>query len=62
MSIWSLFFFLLLLVLGVCVGITIRKIRKDIYNPYFLKVICLFYGLMGVVFVVMSFTFFFQLT
>jgi len=56
--IWFLFYGLLLLILGTCVWITVRKIKKDTYNPYFLKHVIIGYGAMGSVFLVISFIFF----
>jgi len=53
--IWFLSYGLLLLVLGTCVWITMRKIRRDTYNPYFLKHVLVGYGAIGSVFFVASF-------
>jgi len=53
--IWFLFYTVLLLVLGTCIWITIRKIKKDTYNPYFLKHVQVGYGSMGAIFLVSSF-------
>lgn len=52
---WFLFYLLLLLSLGACVGITMRKIKKDPYNPYYLKHVVIGYAVAGVVWVVISF-------
>ena len=51
---WYLFYLLLLLVLGAGVGITLRKIKKDPYNPYYLKHVMIGYALAGAIFVVIS--------
>lgn len=56
--IWLLFYGLLLLLLGTCVWITIRKIKKDVYNPYFLKHVLVGYGSIGALFFVASFALF----
>lgn len=56
--IWFLFYGLLLLVLGTCIWITIRKVKKDTYNPYFLKHVLVSYGATGTLFLVASFIFF----
>lgn len=53
--IWFLFYGVLLLILGTCVWITIRKIKKDTYNPYFLKHVVVGYGAAGAAFLVASF-------
>lgn len=55
---WYLFYALLLLILGTCAWITVRKVKKDPYNPYFLKHVLIGYGFMGVVFLVASFILF----
>jgi len=56
--IWFLFYGLLLLVLGTCAWITIRKVKQDTYNPYFLKHVLVGYGSMGALFLVTSFVLF----
>jgi len=56
--IWFLFYSLLLLTLGTCVWITIRKVKKDTYNPYFLKHVLVGYSATGSLFVIASFIFF----
>ncbi len=53
--IWFLFYGLLLLTLGTCAWITIRKVKKDTYNPYFLKHVLVSYGATGAVFLIASF-------
>ena len=52
---WFLFYLLLLLALGVCVGITMRKIKRDPYNPYYLQHTVIGYAIAGAIFVVISF-------
>jgi len=56
--IWFLLYSLLLLALGTCVWITIRKVKKDAYNPYFLKHVIVGYGATGAVFLIASFVLF----
>ncbi len=56
--IWFLFYGLLLMVLGTCAWITVRKVKKDTYNPYFLKHVLVGYGATGAVFLVASFVLF----
>lgn len=51
---WFLFYLLLLLVLGVCTGITVKKIRKDPYNPYYLRHVIIGYACAGALFLVAS--------
>jgi hypothetical protein len=58
---WSLFYLVFLLLSGVCVGITVKKIQKDIYRPYYLKPIHIGYSLIGFLFFVLSLIFFIQL-
>jgi len=53
--IWFLFYGLLLLIVGTCVWITVRKIKKDTYNPYFLKHVIVGYGAAGTAFLIASF-------
>lgn len=55
---WYIIYGLLLLVLGTCVWITIKKVRKDIYNPYYLKHVLIGYGFAGALFLVASFILF----
>lgn len=59
--IWYLSYAVLLLILGTCAGITLKKIKNDPYNPYFLKHVMVGYGLAGAVFLVASLIFLFQL-
>jgi len=56
--IWFLFYGLLLLTLATSVWITIRKVKKDTYNPYFLKHVLIGYGATGSLFLIASFIFF----
>lgn len=51
---WYIFYALLLLILGTIVWITTRKIKRDPYNPYFLKHVIVGYSIMGAVFLVAS--------
>lgn len=55
---WYLFYGLLLLVLGVCVWITVKKVKKDTYNPYYLRHVLIGYGIAGCLFLVASFILF----
>ena len=59
--IWTLSYAVMLLSLGTCVGITLKKIKNDPYNPYFLKHVTAGYGLAGAVFLVASLIFLVQL-
>lgn len=59
--IWLSLYGILLLVLGTCVWITVKKVKNDPYNPYFLKHVLVGYGVMGGVFFVASLIFLFQL-
>lgn len=52
---WYIFYALLLLILGTLVWITIQKIKKDTYNPYYLKHVQVGYGIAGAIFLVASF-------
>lgn len=58
---WSLFYLFFLLLSGVCIGITVKKIEKDIYRPYYLKPVIIGYSVMGLVFFIVSIIFFIQL-
>lgn len=55
---WYIFYGLLLLVLGVCVWITVKKVKKDIYNPYYLKHVLIGYSIAGTAFLAASFILF----
>jgi len=61
MSSWIIVFFITLLVLGVVLFMATDKVRKDVYNPYFLKPMMLFFGSFGLLFLLFSFWFLFQL-
>jgi hypothetical protein len=50
----AIFYIVLLLVLAVSTGITVKKIKKDLYRPYYLKHVIVFYSVMGVVFLLSS--------
>jgi hypothetical protein len=52
---WYIFYGLLLLVLGTCVWITVKKVKKDTYNPYYLKHVLVGYGFAGGLFFAASF-------
>lgn len=59
--IWTLLYAVVLLILGTCAGITLKKIKNDPYNPYFLKHVIVGYGVAGGLFLVASLVFLFQL-
>ncbi len=59
--IWVISYAVLLLILGTCAWITVKKVKNDPYNPYFLKHVIVGYGAMGGVFLIASLIFLFQL-
>ncbi|MDP2691895.1 MAG: hypothetical protein Q8O95_05865 [bacterium] len=62
MTFWTFLFFLVLLVVGVVSWITINKIRRESYSPYFLKPIVIFYAFGGAVFLLISILFLIRLS
>ncbi|EKD92741.1 MAG: hypothetical protein ACD_28C00346G0003 [uncultured bacterium] len=58
---WTIFYLLVLLLAGSCVGITVKKIKNDIYHPYYLRPILITYTLVGLLFFVASFILFLQI-
>lgn len=58
---WVLFYLLFLSMLGMCVGITVKKIQKDPYNPYYLRHVIIGYACAGALFLVGSLVLLFQI-
>ncbi|MDP3975686.1 MAG: hypothetical protein Q8P95_02100 [bacterium] len=58
---WYLLSFILLLILGVCVLITLNKVKREIYNPYYLRHVLAGSAFFGVLFLALSLYFLFQL-
>lgn len=59
--IWILLYAVMLLTLGTCVGITLKKVKNDPYNPYFLKHVIVGYSVAGALFLLASLIFLIQL-